>query len=64
MARCVKCGEDAAEPVWAAYADEAFENKPPQPFALHQDCFDETDRYLPAGKAASAWAQRQIAAAS
>lgn len=61
MARCVKCGEDAAEPVWAAYADPAFDNKPPQPFALHPVCFDESaDRYLPAGEAAAAWTDRQI----
>jgi hypothetical protein len=40
MARCVKCGDDAAEPVWAAYADPAFVHKPPQPLPLHQACFD------------------------
>jgi hypothetical protein len=60
MARCVKCGDDAAEPVWAAYADPAFVHKPPQPFPLHQACFDDAARYLPAGDAASAWAARQI----
>jgi hypothetical protein len=59
MARCVKCGEDAAEPVWAAYADPAFNDKAPQPFPVHQACF-ESDRYLPAVDAAVAWSRRQI----
>lgn len=61
MARCVKCGGDAAEPVWAAYADPAFNNKPPAALPLDQDCFDESaDRYLPFKEAAAAWADRQI----
>lgn len=41
MARCVKCGGDAADPVWAAYADPAFNDKPPAALALHQECFDD-----------------------
>lgn len=61
MARCVKCGADAPEPVWAAYADKAFARKPPQPLLLHQECFDESaDRYLPIDEAVGAWTKRQI----
>lgn len=37
MARCVKCGEDVAEPAWAVYADPAFKNKPQTPFPLHPE---------------------------
>jgi hypothetical protein len=58
MARCVKCGEDAAEPVWAAYADPAFNDKPPAALALHQDCFER--RYALHNDAVTAWADRQI----
>lgn len=65
MARCVKCGEDAAEPVWAAYADPAFNAKPPAALRLHEECFEESsDRYLPFQEATDAWARREIERAS
>jgi hypothetical protein len=65
MARCVKCGEGAAEPVWAAYADPAFENKPPAPLLLHQECYEESaDRYLPFEEATAVWGRREIERAS
>jgi hypothetical protein len=59
MARCVKCGGEAADPVWAAYADPAFNDKPPAALALHGDCY-EPDRHMPLKDAAQAWATRQI----
>jgi hypothetical protein len=43
MAICVRCGKEAPDPVWAAYADPAFQDKPPAPLALHQDCYDESE---------------------
>jgi hypothetical protein len=61
MARCVKCGADAPDPVWAAYADPAFHYKPPAPLSLHQQCYDESaDRYLPIHDAVKAWTAREI----
>jgi hypothetical protein len=43
MAQCVNCGEEAARPVWAIYADEAFKDKRQVPFALHQRCFNASE---------------------
>ena len=51
MARCVKCGEEAAEPVWAVYADPAFDHKPrndrKDAFALHPECWNDGDVITP-----------------
>jgi hypothetical protein len=43
MARCVKCGDEAAKPVWAVYADPAFDRKQQTPFPLHARCFNESE---------------------
>lgn len=43
MARCVNCGEDVTRPVWAEYADPAFENKRQDPFPLHGKCFTASE---------------------
>lgn len=47
MARCVKCGREAVEPVWAVYADPAFKNKQQRPFALHEECFNDGEPVTP-----------------
>jgi hypothetical protein len=42
--RCVNCGGDADEPVWAVYADEGFAKKNQAPFALHAECYEANRR--------------------
>jgi hypothetical protein len=65
MARCVNCGGDAAAPVWAAYADPAFNDKPPAALPLDEECFRAgSERYLPFEEATAAWARREIERAS
>jgi hypothetical protein len=41
MPRCVNCGDEATRPVWAVYADPAFQGKQQVPFPLHRRHLDD-----------------------